>query len=146
MPAYTITAATKKKDWQSEKGGPMTTWVVNLTDSSGTLVTAEMNTKATSPEPSGPVEGVVEQTNWGPKFKKAFDPKPFGGGGSSARNDPATQAAIIRQHSQTIAMQIITLQVQAGVIEAKGIGVEFLRLADWLDQDVRDGVKKAMAA
>jgi len=97
---YKATNVTKLKDRQSDYG-PMIDYM--LVFESGEA--AQLSQKATTPAPKvGDVlEGTIEQSNFGPKFKKA---KPaFGGNG---KQDPETSKQIIRQNSLTNAVNYCT--------------------------------------
>jgi hypothetical protein len=101
MSNYKVTSAAKLKDRESQYG-TMTDYMMMLTDEANAPAAAELSQKQSSPVPKAGdiLSGTIEQTNYGPKFKKE---KPsFGGAGVSPR-DPEIQRYIMRQNALTTA-------------------------------------------
>lgn len=112
MPEYTLKDLEVKKDMPGYSGGPAKVLELTLEDDSGTH-TAEMFTMASTPLPSigDKMEGTIEPSDYGPKWKKAGGRQ----GGGGFKRSPAETAAIQRQHSQEQA-----LRREANVIAAGG--------------------------
>lgn len=86
---YIVKAVGKKiKDWDSQYG-PMRTYLIQV---EGNGEPIQLNKKAESPAPKEGDElyGVIEDTEWGQKFKGSK--KPFSSGGGYTRDDAAIQA------------------------------------------------------
>lgn len=99
MATYTITAAEKKKEIEG-KNGPLIVYTLSLGDKDRS-VDAEVLQKPSSPPPEvgSQVEGTLQDTEYGWKFRRA-KPAYSGGGG----RDPKETASIVRQHSQHMAL------------------------------------------
>src|SRR4051812_26975852 len=106
MAEYTVVAAEKKKEVEG-KHGPMQ--VISLfLDDNGEAKSAEWFTRATTPIPArnSKVEGeLTENPPYGWKFKKAQQGS-FGGG---FKSDPERERRIVRQHSQSVAVETMKL-------------------------------------
>ena len=96
---YKIANAMKTGEFDS-KFGKMFKYTVQL---EGENDAVEIVQKPETPAPSGEVEGTIEDTQYGKKFKKVQ-----AGGGYGGKSDPATQKAIIRQNSLTNAVAYCT--------------------------------------
>lgn len=106
MPEFTIVKAEKKNEFPS-KYGMKVSWAVELADGR----TVELVQRPETPEPSGTIEGTIQETDRGPKLKKsppATRPNGFAGGGKS----PGEQAAIRRMNCQARALELFALEVQ----------------------------------
>jgi hypothetical protein len=140
VPDYTLLSATLDSTFTTANG-QFNVYEVELQDSNGEKTLAKLNTKSSSPSPpAGPITGNLENTPYGWKFKKEFAPKPGGFGGGAPRNDPDTQAKIVRQHSQTVAVAIFVARGKTDFTFD-----EFEKLADALDRDVARGVERSKA-
>jgi hypothetical protein len=113
MPEFTVAAASQKKTLDG-KNGPMQVIALSLTDG-GATHQAEWFTKASTPLPAegSRIEGTLEPSDYGLKFKKAFNGGAGGGGGFRPR-DPKDTASIIRQHSQHMAVTLLVAKATAG--------------------------------
>lgn len=137
---YTLKDMEVKKDMPGYSGGPAKVLELTLEDESGTH-TAEMFTMASTPLPSigDKMEGTIEPSDYGPKWKKA---------GSRSRNsgkdaywdrkekrDIEAQPRIERQHSQAMA-----LEREANIIAAGGRpynGEQLRSVINWFDKDIK---------
>lgn len=102
MPNYKVTSAAKLKDRESQYG-VFTDYMLMLTDEQGVNTAAELSQKqsSTAPKAGDTLSGTIEQTAYGPKFKKD---KPAYGGAGVAPRDPETQRYIMRQNALTTAV------------------------------------------
>lgn len=142
MAEYTVLSAVHKKAVDG-RNGPMQ--VINLRLSDGTNEhDAEWFTKASTdvPLPNARLEGTLEPTDYGLKFKKAFSGG--GGGGFGGRpRDPKDTAAIVRQHSQHMAVLLLGAKASAGLLDATELTPAKIKmLADFFDDDVAAGVER----
>jgi len=98
---YTIKAVAKIKDRPSDYG-TMTDYMLTFDNGEA----AQLSQKQTTPAPveGSKIEGAIEQSTWGPKFKKVQ--KAFGGGGGR-QQDPEVQNYIIRQNALTNAVAYV---------------------------------------
>ena len=78
------------------KFGQMYKYTVQL---EGEAEAVELSQKPSTPAPSGEIEGTIEDTQYGRKFRKE---KPAFSG--SSKNDPSVQKSIIRQNALTNAV------------------------------------------
>jgi hypothetical protein len=140
VPSYTITGVAEQvRDWNSAQGGAMKAYRIDLRGDDGTEeLLVEWSRKATSPPPivGQPVEGQIEQGQYGKKFKKA----PAGGFLSGPRpEDPKRAKRIMRQHSQDMAMRALTHAFAFGLVdppkEPKDLFALIAKTADWFDKD-----------
>lgn len=104
MPTFTVGAVSPQvRDWSSKDGNQFKEYKVHLRDGDTLHTAVSWSRKASSPAPEkGQVlEGNLEETQFGKKFKAT--PKAFGGGGARGR-DPKERAEIRRQnaHSQAL--------------------------------------------
>jgi hypothetical protein len=137
MPTYTVTGSIQKKDLPDAQNGPAQVIGLNLQDQQGMAINAEWFTKATTPLP-GPgsqIEGTIEESPYGPKFKKAS--AGFGGGGGA--RSPEDKRSIVRQHSQDMALRALDLGLQLGVVTRPEDSRTFMDLisktTDWFVKD-----------
>lgn len=102
MSNYKVVSCAKLKDRESQYG-VMTDYMMMLTDDGNNSVAGELSQKQSSPAPKAgdTLSGTIEQTNYGPKFKKD---KPAYGGAGVAPRDPETQRYIMRQNALTTAV------------------------------------------
>lgn len=143
MPTYTITHAAGPRVWTG-KYGENEEYILTL---DGIDKPVELNQKPGKPAPSGTIDLTLEPHQRFPDKLKGTRPQTssFNGGGR-APESPERQHMIVRQHSQTIALEICKLKISANLLTVEDFGPEFVKLCDFLDQDVRNGVKKALAA
>lgn len=101
---YTIENSMKSGEF-SGKFGKMYKYSVKL---SGVDTAVEINQKPDSPEPKvgDIIEGTIEDTQWGKKFKKTSV------GFTGSKNDPNTRKEIIRQNSLTNAVNYVIAKAQ----------------------------------
>jgi hypothetical protein len=110
---FSVLAASKKKDVDG-KNGPMQVLALTLAkEGEAAPVVAEWYTKASTPipAPGAKLEGELENSQYGWKFRKAQQ-NGFGGGG---KRDPATEKRIVHQHSQDMAIETLKLAHAMGV-------------------------------
>jgi hypothetical protein len=127
MADYTVTGAEVKKEIPDGKFGPAKVIGLMLKDGQGVEKAAEWFTKAATPLPAvgSQIQGDLEPSNYGLKFKKAGGQ--FGGGGGGGRpRDPEDQRRIVRQHSQKIAVAYLTLRGETAPSEGR-----LRQLVDW---------------
>jgi hypothetical protein len=117
--AYTITAVSDQvRQWASEKAGPMNSYRVNLTDSAGVEShNVELAQKAATPAPTvgQSLEGNLDNTQYGLKFKKAFTAGAGGGGGRP--KDPAERAAIAASVALREGREAVEQAVTMGLVK-----------------------------
>ena len=97
---YEIVSAVKTRDVKTQNGD-FVEIMMTLKDDKGVNTAASMLQKPETPIPSGKIEGTIEQSNYGPKFKK--DRTGMTGGGRF--NDPLVRKEIIRQNALGNAIQ-----------------------------------------
>ena len=139
MPEYTVLGAEHKKAVDG-RNGPMQVINLRLSDGSNEHV-AEWFTKAATevPSPNTRLEGTLEAGQYGLKFKKAYN----GAGGGGRPRDPKDTAAIVRQHSQHMAVLLLQAKAQAGILAAEELTPAKLKqLTDFFDDDVAAGVER----
>lgn len=147
MSTFTVKSASHKKDVDG-KHGPMQVIALALKDNSTAQeFDAEWFTKASTEVPASgtTIEGTVEDSQYGKKFKKAFQ----GGGGGRGRSPEETRA-IQRQHSQEMALRALTLLgTPPSIKEAGGATREerareaIVAWTDWFDADIAEAVGNA---
>lgn len=101
---YTIKNAMQTGSFTTKAGTTLNKFMLSLEDAEGKQVAAELSQKPETPAPTigSTIEGEVEQTQFGPRFKKAQ--QGFGGPGGGRFNDPETRKEIIRQNALTNAV------------------------------------------
>ena len=101
MNEFTVRDMEVAKDLPGYSGGPAKVLNLTLEDANGGTQQAEMFTMASTVLPTigEKIEGEIESSDYGPKFKKAGGRR--GGGGKS----PAQEKRIVRQHSQEMALR-----------------------------------------
>lgn len=137
MPEYGVISAVKKKEVDGQHG-PMQVIALTLDDGTASPIAAEWFTKASTPipAPGERLDGTLEDSQYGKKFKKAQQ-QGFGGG----RRDPQTEKRITRQHSQDMGIQTLRLAIELGALKAsevttvKEIVQRVKTLADVYDRD-----------
>lgn len=112
MAAYTIQAAGQKGDVKPTPNGTFKTIALTI-EHEGEPIVAEWYTKETTaiPAPGSSIEGEVSKDpRWGWKFRKAFNGAGgrSGGGGKS----PEESARIVRQHSQSRALELLAMRIR----------------------------------
>lgn len=103
MATYTIMSAAPGRAFQTKTGLEMQEYMVMLKDDRGAMSAASVAVKKNDPAPSGTLNGMIEQTNYGPKFKRDS-----AGVGVFGKMSPENQAAIIRQNALTNAVAYCT--------------------------------------
>lgn len=110
---YEVVHLGEVRNWTSTKGGPMLAYRIDLRSLDGTIIhDAEWSRKPDSPAPAigQSIEGDIEQTNYGPKFRPAQQPGGARGGGRSI----AERHEIAMQHAQKCAVTILELAATQG--------------------------------
>ena len=139
MATFTVTAVdTKVRDWQSEHG-TMRAYKIKLKDAAGTEQVAEWSRKLSSPAPEAgqTVEGEIVQGQYGARFKKTQS----AGGLGPRPEDPKRAARILRQHSQDMAMRVISIAYTTAQLEAmepRDLFDLIKKTADWFDKDAEE--------
>jgi hypothetical protein len=117
MPTYTVIEVSPEvRDWQSAQGGPMKAYRMLLRDQTGQdIPQVEWSRKPNSSPPvvGEVLDGTLEQTSFGPKFKKA---QAMNGGGPRGR-DPRDSKRIAVQASHKVAVDILRLAAEVGAWE-----------------------------
>lgn len=100
MSKFVVKKVSEPKEFEGQYGKMSTYTLMGELD--GELDSVQLNTKSSSPAPKigDELEGTVETTQYGKKFKKSA-PQGSGGGYSGGKSDPETQSAIIRQNALT---------------------------------------------
>jgi hypothetical protein len=133
MSAFTIESADFKKSFQGKNGGEFAVYEVQFKGNDG-AGTAEMVQKASSPAPSGEIDGTLEQTQFGWKLKRAFSPN--GGGGRSFGKSPEERAQIARMNSHGHALAYWRLKHEADPsFRFEGWG-DYLKIVDLFFTDI----------
>lgn len=131
MAEFTIKTAAEKKRFQGSKGGEFVVYNVTFQDGQ----TAEWVKKAESKAPveGEKVEGALEPTQYGAKFKPAQ--AAFGGKGGG--KSPAEKAEIARMHSQEMAIRWVHVLQMRGKVPDDA-DTDFLkRLIDFFQKDAK---------
>lgn len=102
---YTVTNAMKTREYAG-KYGTMHSYAMQL---EGVDATVELSQKPeTAPPKSGDtLDGTIEDTQYGKRFKKAQPANSFSGGTTSRQNDPDTRASIERQSALKAAVETV---------------------------------------
>lgn len=111
MAEFTLKDMEVAKDMPGYSGGPAKVLNLTLEDANGGTQQAEMFTMATTTLPTigDKIEGDIEPSDYGPKFKKAGGRR-GGGGGKS----PVQEKRIVRQHSQEMGLREQDAVIAAG--------------------------------
>jgi hypothetical protein len=128
VPSYTLTSLQKKKEFDG-KYGKSIVYRVGLEGPDGPT-TAEMVLKAaTRPPAEGDrLEGTLEETDFGLKFKRA-QAGGFGGGGPR-QEDPKKSAAIGRMHAQGMALEYAAIRERQGKLPDEFSLKDLWKIAD----------------
>lgn len=108
MPQFTVTAVSDEVREVTTGNGKFRSFKMHLRDEQGQLhKSVEWFRKASSPAPrkDDTLDGVLEDGQFGPKFK----PTPKQGGFGGRGRDPKERAEIRRQHAQTTALRYMEL-------------------------------------
>lgn len=120
MPGYTVIEVDPNvREWESQAGGPMKAYRMKLRDAEGKEIPlVEWSRKPTSQPPTvgESLEGTLETTSFGTKFKKALAQNGFGGGAPRGR-DPKESKRIAVQASHKVAVDILRLAAEVGTYE-----------------------------
>lgn len=143
MPQFTVESVERTRDWgEGSQYGPKRSYYMRVT---GHDAVVELAQKLNTPPPTvgQVIEGTLEpaQGDYPRKLKKAQQQNGFGGGGPRPE-DPARSRRIVRQHSQSTAVDIIAVALGIGIkVEAESVGDLWNKvirpLADTLDKDVQ---------
>jgi hypothetical protein len=114
------------RQWENKHNNqPMLSWRIDIRDASGTVhQNVELAQRASSPAPTvgQALEGNLDNTQYGLKFKKAFAPGAGGGGGGYKGKSPSEQASI----AASVALDKALIAVE----QAATLGLVKLDLAD----------------
>lgn len=140
MATFTLTEIEKVKDIDNppEKGGPATVYRLTF-EEDPRRPEFYATAKTPVPKPGDKVEGEIEESNFGPKFKRAGARGSSGGG---FKRSPAENRKIVRQHSQEMALRREANLIASGNPALKG---EQLRaLIDWYENDANGKFSKGV--
>ena len=115
---YKIIQSMKTGEFTGQYGRTIKYGMVLSDEADNTIEGVELSQKPETPLPVGEIEGTIEDTQWGKRFKKTPT-----GGGFSKFNDPQTRNEIIRQNSLTNAVAFCT--AKANLMEKK-VAIEYL--------------------
>jgi hypothetical protein len=140
MPPHTIvTVRPSVREWQSQKGGPMKSYRVDLKAADGTVTeNVEWARKADSPPPAADqsINCTIDPrpgNDFGPKL--ALDQGAgFGGNGYKGRSPEETRQ-IVRQHSQHMALLYVQAKAAVGALPADFKPSDLTKIVDWFDAD-----------
>lgn len=137
MPTFTVQAASQKKLLPDNGRGAKQVINLTLADGDQPPVIAEWFTNATTPlpTPGSTLDGTVEQSDYGPKFKKAG-----GFGGGPRQRDPRESAQIQRQHSQEMALRYAALRADKEMLPEPFTLADLRKVIDWFEQDIAQSV------
>lgn len=125
--SYTITAVSDQvRQWASEKAGPMNSYRVTLKDTAGVdTPNVELAQKAATPAPQvgQALDGNLDQTPYGLKFKKAFNGAGGGGGGGRPKS-PEEQAQIAASVALKWAVEAVEQAATLGISDVKPQSLE----------------------
>lgn len=123
---FTVKRVAGSKEWES-KFGPMVSYTVDLTGPDGKMVGGvEINQKPSTPAPSEgqSLEGRLEETKFGLKFKKE-NTGSFGGGSGGGnktfKRDPRETEMIVRQTCLKAATELTVGLSPQSVEETQGL-------------------------
>jgi hypothetical protein len=140
---YTIVEAVHKKDMPPKEGfKPSQIIALKLSDGTTTHEAEWITSKDTDPSSlAGTRKGfTLEPSQYGMKAKAD---RPAFGGGQSRPRDPKDTASIVRQHSQHMALLLLTAKAHAGEItDADFKPSNLKRLTDFFDDDVAAVVER----
>jgi hypothetical protein len=138
-PVFTVKSASQKSTKQTEYG-PMQSIDLVLQEY-GTVeeIGAEWYTKATTPlpQPGSQLEGEIQPSQYGRKFKKAASG--FGGGRAGGGRSPEESRRIVRQHSQSRALQYVEFAHQRGTLPDDFKLADLTPIIDFFFRDVWGG-------
>lgn len=141
MPVFTVQAASQKKLLPDNGRGAKQVMNLTLAEGNNAPVIAEWFTNATTPLPTvgSTLEGTIEPSDYGPKFKKAGG-FTGGGGGGPRQRDPRESAQIQRQHSQEMALRYAAIRAEKEMLP-EPFKLEDLRaVIDWFEKDIEQSV------
>lgn len=144
IPSFTVDKAELKKEFEGKQGGTFVVYTVALKDGDG-VTAAELVQKQASPtpKPGDVLEGTLEKTDYGMKFKRAQNFGGKGGGGKS----PAERAEIRRMHSQEMGLRLLDIELRLGKLtelaETKKASELLLPRVDFFDEDAIAAGSKA---
>jgi hypothetical protein len=138
MPTFVVAGAQQKKTLEPKDGKPARQIIgLLLKDGQGEAKVAEWFTNATTPIPGegSTLEGELSfnQQYGRYDFKRAQQ-----GFGGLRPEDPVRAARILRQHSQTAAIQFATLMHSLGRLPEDFGRDQLKQLVDWFDLDVNE--------
>lgn len=113
MPFFTLTKdAVEKKRFPSKDGGEMVVYLIEVKDGER-VATAELVQKPTTAAPRAgqTLDGTLEPSDYGLKFKKSQSFGAKGGGGKS----PQERAEIRRMASHKVAVELLGIEVQVAL-------------------------------
>lgn len=131
MASYTVTAFHGRGNpfGEDKEWGPLIPRRMELEGVEGVVAWNRKPADA-DPKVGETLEGELEQTQYGFKFKKSRQGGGFGGGKS-----PEQQKSIVRQHSQEMALRYMAIQVARGVVPE---GFDYSNLTPIIDWFVKD--------
>jgi hypothetical protein len=130
------------RQWENKHNNqPMLSWRIDIRDAAGTVhQNVELPQRASSPAPTvgQALDGNLDNTQYGLRFKKAFTPG--AGGGAPRGKTPQESAAIQRMHLQKTAPDwaefLLTLGVVKQPVDDREAFNLMTRVMDWLARDI----------
>lgn len=138
MAEFSVVAASKKKEIEG-RNGPLQVLALTLAkEGEAAPVMAEWLTKTSTsiPVPGSKLDGDLEESPYGLRFKRAQNNINFGGGGR--QRDPATEKRITRMASQERALRYM---VAKGIQDFK-LDDDFRKVIDWFQRDADEAGNK----
>jgi hypothetical protein len=119
---FTVRAAAQTKAGIGQRGDMQEIALTLLQDGSSEPKAALWFTKGTTPLPGvgEKLEGELEQTQFGLKFKKAGGWS--GGGGGGRKDTPETRRSIAMQHAQKCAVSVLAVAAEHGEYTPPNVG------------------------
>jgi len=137
MADFTITAVDQNVREYEDKYGPKKAYNLKLEGPNGPA-SAQLSQKPTTAPPTvgQTLSGHIEQTEYGPRFRKDKPQGGFGGqGGGGFKKDPVTEARITRMHAQKVAIQYASMKAQLGQLPESFRPADLKPIIDWFVED-----------
>lgn len=143
MPMYSVTAVERDGGFTNEHG-EFFSWKLMVKDGD-TSTECSINTRSDKPAPTvgQQIDGTLEPGKFRPKLKKNFSGG-GGGGGGPRTEDPKKSAEIRRMASQRAGIELLAVEVAAGLrfenVKASDL---LLPRVQWFEDDARKAGEKA---
>lgn len=138
MPTFTVKQATQKKTVEGQHGQMQVIDLVLQEYGVAETTGAEWFTKASTPlpQPGSTLEGEISPSQYGMKFRKAQ--QGAGGGGFRAGRSPEESRRIVRQHSQSRALQYVEFAHTRGTLPEDFKLADLTPIIDFFHQDAME--------